>query len=347
MKKILIIKMDHLGDVLWSFPAIEAIVDSKKYGEHHILCTPYNESACKKIPGIDKVITYDITWPISKKYRLIRNLKKEKYDLALVMGPADKVNYLAYLSGARKRIGYYLAGKPLVFLADLVFMTKRYPHPADIAHREGKPLPHEVEALCGLVEKIGIKTPASPEIKFPVKDDEIKSAREIVYKKIGTDKPIASIQLCTKAFRYGWEGTNFIKLALEARSAFPGYSWFVIGGPLEERFLPGYILELEKNGIPVISGLKLGQVAGVFSMLDLFISWDTGVVHLALAMGTPVVDVFPAKDFDYCVRRWGPWKGKSKIIVQESSSLDENTRGQIIKSTGEFIHEGTGKTVGS
>ncbi|MCL5036613.1 MAG: hypothetical protein M1269_05775 [Chloroflexi bacterium] len=343
--KILVIKMDHLGDVLWAFPAAGAVAASMPEAELHLLCTPYAEDAGRRMPGISRVFKYNAAWGKKEKDEVVRRLKEQKYDIALVMGPADKVNYLAYLSGARKRIGYYLAGKPLVYLADLLFMTQRIPHPADMAQREGKPLPHEVEALCSLVKHIGAEPPEKPVIEFPVTDEELKTACEIK-KSLGKDKPLAVIQLCSKAFGYGWHGDNFLKLAFDIKNSLPGYAWAVSAGPLEEKCLPEYRAKLEKNGIEIISGLSLGQMAALLSVTGMFVSWDTGVVHLALAMGTPVLDVFPWKNFDYCSQRWGPWKGRSRIVVQSSPVLDERTVGKIINQLKDFAEEQGGSPVG-
>ncbi|HWR29883.1 MAG TPA: glycosyltransferase family 9 protein, partial [Negativicutes bacterium] len=132
----------------------------------------------------------------------------------------------------------------------------------------------------------------------------------------------AALHLCAKSFSHGWTETAFFLLATRLQEALPNIGWIVTAGPAEEPYLDSYRNSLSVAGIPAVTGLNLSGMAAILSQLQLLISWDTGVVHLASAVGTPILDIFPNKDFDYCIQRWGPWEKQGIALSQATKTLD-------------------------
>jgi ADP-heptose:LPS heptosyltransferase len=337
MNKVLILKLDHIGDMLWAFPAVRAISEGAPGSELHLLCTPYTREAGNRMPGISKVYTYDAHETFNQKTERIRELREQKYNLAVVMGPCDKVNYLAWLSGAKRRIGYSLVGKPIHRITNRLFMTRSLMHPADSAQRLGKPLPHEVSALCMLATEIGVPAPARPRMEFPILESERESIGGMLDMLPGAGSSLIGVQLCSKAFKNGWLGEDFFGLLSDLRSTFKDYTVIVCAGPLEMQYVSAHTSDFENAQLPVMSGLSLGETAALIERLSLLVSWDTGVVHLATAVGTPVVDVFPSVGYDYCVQRWGPWQGDFVTLEQDADRLDGTTRARIIAASKKLL----------
>ena len=86
--------------------------------------------------------------------------------------------------------------------------------------------------------------------------------------------------------------------------------------------MPVYREALSGIGVPVVTGLQLTDMAALLSQARLLVSWDTGVVHLADAAGTPAVDIFPDKSFAYCVQRWGPWGKNAAVVEQKTNEIE-------------------------
>ena len=86
-----------------------------------------------------------------------------------------------------------------------------------------------------------------------------------------------------------------------------------------------------------MDGLALRTMAGLLASLVCLVSWDTGVVHLSTAVGTPVVDLFPARDFAYCVQRWGPWSEAGIPLPQTEPQASEATLAAIAAATGPLL----------
>jgi ADP-heptose:LPS heptosyltransferase len=332
LDRILLIKMDHIGDALWSFPAIHALRLAFPSAAIDILCTPYLAEAFRRLEDLDQVIEYDSGASLTEKQAILRKLRNPTYSVAIVLGPVDKVNHLAFLSRAQERIGYAYAGNWVRAVTGRLFLTGRFPHPADVAGKAGLPLPHEVKALLALVKKTGAAAPDDPELFFPLTSEEKASAAAYLQQLLPGKTAFAALHLCAKSFRHGWTEEAFCGLAAKLQTTLPDTGWIVTAGPAEEPYLDSYREALAGAGIPVVSGLNLGGMAALLAEMRLLVSWDTGVVHLATAVGTPVVDIFPDKDFEYCVQRWGPWGAGGHSVRQRQDVLDASTLDTLLRT---------------
>ncbi|HWR29265.1 MAG TPA: hypothetical protein VN631_05480, partial [Negativicutes bacterium] len=194
-EQILLLKMDHIGDALWSFPAIVALRSAFPAAKIDMLCTPYLAEAFRRVAELTQVMEYDTSAPLSERQMVLRQLRRQNYDVAIVLGPVDKVNHLAFLSGARERIGYFYSGNLLRSLTRRLFLTQGFPHPSDVAGKTGLPLPHEVAAMMSLVEKQGASLSPDPKLIFPITAEEKESAAAFLHKLLPEKRSFAALHL--------------------------------------------------------------------------------------------------------------------------------------------------------
>ena len=335
--RILLLKMDHIGDALWSFPAIRALRAAFPAAVIDMLCTPYLAGAFRRVSELTQVIEYDAAAPLDERQAVWRKMRDRTYHSAIVLGPVDKVNHLAFLSRAKERFGYAYSGNLFRSVARVLFLTRRFDHPADIAAKSGLPLPHEVMAMLELVGKYGASVPTHPTLFFPLTPDENKAAAATLQKLLPGKESFAALHLCAKSFSHGWNESTFAQLAKVLQQVLPDAGWIITAGPAEAAVLESYRPALAAAGIPVVSGMALPPMAAILARMQVLVSWDTGVVHLASAVGTPVVDIFPAKDFDYCVQRWGPWGASGHPVHQKTEMLDAVTLDTIVREVREIV----------
>jgi ADP-heptose:LPS heptosyltransferase len=305
-----------------------------------MLCTPYLAEAFRQVSELSQVIEYDTKLSLSRRWAILRLLRAQEYAAAFVLGPVDKVNHLAFLSGARERIGYAYQGSLWRTLTRPLFLTRSFPHPADTALRAGRPLPHEVPAMLNLLASYGVPAPKDPSLFFPVSAAAWEAARTRLQKLLPDCRQFAVLHLCSKSFGHGWTAEAFAALAERLRRLDPSTGWVVTAGPAEEPLLPPYREALSAFDIPVLTGLNLAEMAALLAQVRLLVSWDTGVVHLADAVGTPVVDIFPAQSFTYCVQRWGPWGKTAAVVEQAGEVLAESQIAAIASPVIHFIDRG-------
>jgi ADP-heptose:LPS heptosyltransferase len=331
--KILLIKMDHLGDVLWATPVVAALRQALPGAYLAFMVTPYAAAVVQDNPALNEIVTYEPKADFKTKWQILHKLTLQKFDQALVLGPVDKVNYLAYLSGAKKRIGYYYRGNPLTTLSRNFFLTKALPHPADTAQRQGKPLPHEVEAMGELLFHIGIAGDYAQKMQFFLNPAVKEEAEVMLYGK----NNVMALHLCNKSFAWGWTEDNYVTLALNLLETFSQSNLLVSYGPRELQEGERLIARLPKHRIIKAGNLNLKLLGALLQKCRICLSWDTGIAHLASALGLPVVDLFPAKDYEYCVQRWGIWGGKHIYLVQEKAAPDETFVNSILEAVKKLL----------
>lgn len=330
--RFLCLKMDHLGDALWAFPAIESLRSAYPSATVDMLCSPYLADVFTRCTFLDDVLTYDPSSSWSDRFSFLRRLRSRRYDTAIVLGPVDKINHLAYASGARRRIGFSYAGNPIRAVSRMLFLTQSAPHPADVALKDGHLLPHEVNAMLSLALLAGGAPCESPRLSFSVLPSEHEMIDQLFTTHLLDHHAVIGLHLCAKAFADGWRNDSFISLAKEIVRAFPQQRLIVTAGPTEKPYLNQYHKPLHDLGVPVFADLKLGQMAALLSKLSVLTSWDTGMVHLATAVGTPVVDVFPSRNAQYCIQRWGPWGMPQDVVIQPRTELDHSVIEDILTS---------------
>ncbi|MFZ2357067.1 MAG: lipopolysaccharide heptosyltransferase II, partial [Candidatus Omnitrophota bacterium] len=126
-KRILIVRTDRIGDVLLSTPVIKVLRDNYPHAYIAMIVSPYSKEIVDGNPYLDEVIIYDKdrkhkSWLGSIKFS--RNLKKRKFDLALILHPTNRMHLVTYLAGIPRRIGY---DQKLGFLlSDKITHTKQF-----------------------------------------------------------------------------------------------------------------------------------------------------------------------------------------------------------------------------
>ncbi len=121
IEKILIIRIDRIGDIVLSTPALKAIKQAFPHSELTVLASPSNSPLIFNNPNIDHIVVYDRRGSFIDRIRVIQKLRESGFDLAI--DPyADyelETALIAFFSGAKRRIGYASYGRE-------VFLT--FPH---------------------------------------------------------------------------------------------------------------------------------------------------------------------------------------------------------------------------
>ncbi|MCX5716643.1 MAG: glycosyltransferase family 9 protein [Candidatus Omnitrophica bacterium] len=108
-KRILIIRTDRLGDLVLTTPVFKALREAYPGAYIVVMTKPDTALVLKNNPHINEVIIYDKDGEYKSMFANIRfamALRKKKFDLAIVLDPANRTHFLAYLAGIPRRIGY-------------------------------------------------------------------------------------------------------------------------------------------------------------------------------------------------------------------------------------------------
>jgi heptosyltransferase-3 len=298
VRNILIIKLRYIGDVVLTTPAVEALDRALPDATIDMLVNEGTEEVLRNNPHVDavRVVPRSMGW---RQIGLIRELRRRRYDLILDLTDGDRAAILGFLSGAPRRVGFNHEGRWRGILYHQIVAADR-------------PMLHTIDYHRTMLREIGCDVdPKTPRL-YPSDRDRARAGALLRGIGIGENDPIFLISPGARWWFKSWPAERFGKLAGEIHRAF-GLSAVVVGGGKDRK---------DAEEIIASCGPRAGSLAGETTILDLaglaerakfFVGNDAGPMHIAAAMGTPVVALFGPTD----PRMWGPvgeghrvlWKG--------------------------------------
>ncbi len=308
-KKILLVRTDRIGDVVLTTPAIRAVRHSFPESFLAMMVQPYTSGVVKNNPHLNEVIIYDKRGKHKSlwgSFKFIRALIRKEFDLAFIFHPTNRVNIITFLAGIPERIGY---NKKCGFL-----LNKKLPG------EKFKGEKHELEYNLDVIAARGIPA-ANKEVEMCLnREEEDFGTRFLRDNELNKDVPLVAMQPGASCLSKRWKVERFAEAGKKLRESGPVN--FVIIGSNEEGLLLESLKKLLGGKVITAQGLALGDLASILKRSRLFISNDTGPVHIAAAMKTPCIVIFGRKQPGLSPRRWRPW-GEEHIILHKDVGCEE------------------------
>ncbi len=290
--KILLIRIDRLGDLIQTLPAINAIKENYPLAEIDCITNKAYNAFLKQTRLVNNVL------PLS--FSLLTKLRRTEYDYAIDLTPASTYysSLLLSLSHAKEKVGYnvgirkYIVTKPI--------------YPQEIMY--------EKDMVLEICRQMGIPILNRPLI-FPVKEKEKITKRcNGLIKEIKKKKNLIAVHITASSVDKIWSLKNFIILINKMIQEEKG---FVFIGTKQDQQTIEYVNSrlIEKQSI--IAGLLSIEEMGVFlSKCDLLLCNNSGPMNIGAAVGVPMVVL----NFVSSPLRWCP-KNK-KVIILSSTHED-------------------------
>jgi len=288
-KRILIILIAGIGDLIMASASLRALRNSHPGVKIHLLTSSEASILAVNYPYVDQVWTFPIReirkdkFQVLRAINVIRQLRKNQFDLCLnlyrvtSLRGALSMGLLTSLVKPRTRIGHDSMGFGL-------FLDKK-------AAKETFQNRHFTDAMIDLAKLAGgVPDDRGIEV-FWDKSAEVKWAT--LFPKLWQEKQPLRIGINPGANKpeKRWRPENHASVA-DRLSELRGASIFLFGGPGEEH-LASRIEKAMKHPVTNLAGkLSLNELAYVISRLDLFVTNDSGPMHIAAAVKTPVVALF-------------------------------------------------------
>ena len=293
-KRILIVRTDRVGDVLLSTPVIKALREEYPVSYIAMMVSPYAKDALEGNPYLDEVIIYDKGgkhrgWVRSIKFA--QNLKKKRFDLALILHPANRVHLVTFSAGIPRRVGY---DRKFGFL-----LTDRIKHTKHLGEK------HELEYNLDLAKYIGIEPP-DKNLFMPIKPESEKWVEGLLRKEGINDKDkILTLHPAASCPSKIWPTERFAQAADMLIRKY-GLRAFIIAGPKDIVIARDMEKKMLQPVINLAGKTSISQLASLLKKSALFISNDSGPVHIASAVGSPVISIFGRSQNGLSPKRWGP-----------------------------------------
>jgi len=329
--RILLVRPDHLGDLVLATPVLQALRDQLPQAQITMLVGPWSREVVARHPALDHVETcafpgfqraqqHPLT-PYLLLYRMAGQLRREHYDLAINLRPDFWWGAaLLYLAAIPRRIGYSIE-------PGRVFLTQALPF-VEPEHASVSNLRLASTALQSLQQE-PLSEPLSPE-RYPfsfIPTDEEKAsvARLLADRGIDAETSLVVIHPGTGGAVKLWRSEGWAECAdwLVQSSHRNTHTLLskqetriILTGTPKERPLLEEIARAMKQADPLLfSEMTIGLLAALLARAKLVLGVDNGPLHLAIAQGTPTLQLFGPTD----VRIFGPWgkAGKHTVITSE------------------------------
>ncbi len=306
IERILILKLDHAGDVLLATPAIKAI--RKQFPSAHITLVvgPWAKSILEGEPYINDIISYSAFWHnrspdrtlnIREGIELIRILRRRRYDIFFDLKGDLFAIIMGFLSGIPKRIGYGWGGGGFLLTDEVETSIKK----------------HQVEILMDAVRIVNT-TPDIPQLRITVPVYEDRHIRAMMREE-GWDesKRLFGFHICSGCPSKMWPVERFADLMERVYDKINAQV-MIVGGAEDVGLIERLEGLLSFKPIVMVGKTTFEQTAAAIKRCALFIGNDSVPAHIAAAVEVPVVVLFSAANDP---QRWRPYGNDVDVIYKD------------------------------
>lgn len=279
VKRILFITLSNIGDIVLTTPVMSVLCGHFPGARLDVMAGPNGEGLFEKHPAVFKLIIYDKHTSINEKKRLIRKLRKVRYDLIIDM----RNSLFPFLLGARYRTS------PIQNVSRVIR--------------------HKKEQHLSKLGSIGIEVKDAPFcIHIPREDGDFADK---IIKKRDVKRPVVAIAPGAKSEIKRWTKEGYAELV--KRLVDEVGAEVILAGDKADRIIVKDIMGAANKEVTDLTGeTSLCQLAALLKKSDLLITNDSAPMHLGAAIGTRVLAIFGPTD----PRLYGP-TGKGDRVIRK------------------------------
>lgn len=293
-----------LGDVLLSRPVVDAMTSAGYQVD--FLARQATAGALAGHPGIHELLTIPGKDPanLGEVRRWAARLKERRYQVALLLWSTSRWAWTLRLSGIPRR-----AGQDSRLLYSFTFTDR-----VRVRSEHGDQSTHWTEVLLDYPRALAI-TPPPPQVHYPIDAQAEAQVEDLVggFNWGGRRGPLLGFH-SGKGLPLGperWPVGHFARLARELQERLDA-RLILTGGPNEVEIVKGVAEGLSDPYLNLAGQTDLPTLAAVAARCEVYICPDSGPMHLAAAVGTPVVGIY-ALDEDF-PQRWAPFGVPHRVV---------------------------------
>jgi lipopolysaccharide heptosyltransferase II len=302
VRNLLCVRLDSIGDVLMTTPAIRAFKETLGC-RITLLTSPAGAAAARYVPEVDEILTFNAPWmkaspaACTQDEFFVKDLEKKAFDAAAMFTVYSQSSlpaaYLCYLAGIPLRLAF-CRENPYRLLTH----WQPDPEPAEIVR-------HEVERQLALAASVDCHT-GDERLSFQVPREAMLGMG-----RYNLGKPYVVVHPGASAPSRRYPPESFAR-AMDLLSAETGLE-VVFTGDTQERTLVSEVREAMTGPSRSLAGrLELGELGALISGAALLVCNNTGPAHIAAALGTPVVDLYALTNPQHT-----PWQVENRVLYHD------------------------------
>ena len=305
VKKILVRSANWIGDTVMVIPSLIALKKNFPHAEITVLAKPWVIPLLKNHPSVDKIMIYTkdegVFASLKEFVRIMRWLKSERFDMAVLFQNAFEAAFLAYVGKVRYRVGYTTDGRGFL----LTHKVKKDRHILCV---------HQIEYFLNIIEAMDWNVEEREPILYVNNADRRSGSLMLSSFGVASDSFVLGIN---PGAEYGsakrWPEERFATIGEWATKRWNAR--VVIFGSPSDTEIAGKVAHLMHNAKPVnlCGKTTLGQAMALIKRCNFYLTNDSGLMHIAAAFNIPLVAIFGPTDHVVT----GPMSNNAKIVRRD------------------------------
>ena len=290
--RILIIRLAPLGETILTTPVIRALRQHFRDAYIAYMVAPTREDLVSANPHLNEVLTYQASVP-----KLIYQIAQRKFQMAVVLQPTFRLVLHTFIARIPFRVGFETnaGGKKLLSLAV-----------------PNNTLQHETQRYLDIVRALGVEV-VDTEPEVFVDSASIAWVNNFLQsQKLNDNKRIIGLNPGAATAYRRWHASNFATLGDRLHERY-GAHIIITTGPREDN-LADQVAGLMSHSPIIANQATPMQLAALLQRCDLYISNDTGPMHLSTAVKTPTVALFGASN----LIQWAPPWDRHAVVARKA-----------------------------
>jgi heptosyltransferase-3 len=301
VRRVLVVRLRSIGDTVLATPSLYALRRFLPGARIDVLLEDWVAPLLEGSDVVDNVVTVRRK-SNSSRLSVARQLRAERYDVAYNLHGGSTAALLTRASGARHRVGF-------AAYSYAALHNHLAPPSAELWGREKT---HSAEQQLALLGWTGVPVTDRPASRLAVSGEASASIARRLREQAGLDgsQPFALVHPAAAFDTKTWAAGNFARVV--ERLAARGLTSVAVAGPGEAKVID----EVRAHTPSPLAGftdLSLPELTALAARASLFVGNDSGVAHVAAAVGTPSVVVFGSSN----VAHWRPWTTAPAEVVRE------------------------------
>ena len=304
MPRVLVIAFRALGDMVLITPVVRALKQRDGADSLTLLVDALGAEVFERNPWVDELIVVDravqrrrpLTARLAADWALVQRLRAGRFEVCVDLFSGPRSAWLARLSGAPVRYGQSVRGRGRDWL---------YTHPIPV-EEVGR---HLVLQKLDIVRPVVGEAPRDVSLELSVDAGERAWAERVLAERgVTSDRPLVGLFPGGGWGHKCWPAERFAALGDRLADA---AQVLVVGGVRDREACRAVAREMRRPPVLFDGLTSLRQTMALIARTDVFISNDTGPMHVAVALGRPTIALFGPSD----VTKYGPW-GPSGVVIR-------------------------------
>lgn len=303
-RKILIIKPSGIGDIVHAAPVAKALKILYPASEIHWMVFTKFAGIMRCVEGVDALVKWDRKGGIKEYFRVLGEIRRRRYDIAIDLQGLLRTAFLNRFSNAANKFSTPLL-RELAWLVErpvekydprLHAVERNYRVAEFIARIEGKQIPAPSELV--------------PWLKVPDREDGIAAVA------LSKSSLPAAFAVASRGRHKIWPSEKFAELInrmSDPAGNVAAVTPVLVGSAGERNIASAVVSKLKRKAVNMVGEISLSELAGVLKKCRIVVGNDSGVIHIAAALGVPTLGIFGATNPVW----YRPYNAKSGYVYKK------------------------------